>query len=61
VVDGQGLRHLDLPGVVRVTARPAVEGVEVLYARTEVLGRLGLSGGRYDFEGGRLAVKERGA
>ena len=55
--DGRsGLRHLDLPGLVRVTARGAGPEIEVLYARTEVLGRLGLAGGRYDFVGGSLAV-----
>jgi len=44
-----GLHHLDLPGLVQVTARVDAGGIAVLYARTEVLGRLGLTGGRYDF------------
>jgi hypothetical protein len=55
-----GLRHLDLSGVLRVTARPTDTGVEVLYARTEVLGRLGLAGGRYDFVGAALRMEADG-
>lgn len=44
-----GLMHLDLPGLVHVTARVRGGSVAVLYARTDLLSRLGLAGGRYDF------------
>jgi hypothetical protein len=53
-----GLRHLDLPGLVRVTARRDGAGATVLFARTELLGRLGLGGGRYDFQGATLGTLE---
>src|SRR5262245_5277413 len=56
---GTDLRHLDLPGLVRISARPKAGGLDVLYARTDVLGRLGLAGGRYDFERGELVTEPR--
>ena len=59
VQDSAGLRHLDLPGFLRVSARQTVSGVEVLYARTELLGRLGLPGGRYDFESAAVLPQAR--
>jgi hypothetical protein len=51
---GTGLHHLDLPGLAQVSARIDGRGVAILYARTEVLGRLGLAGGRYDFGGAAI-------
>lgn len=43
------LHHLELPGLAQVSIRVTPQTIQVLYARTEVLGRLGLAGGRYDF------------
>lgn len=57
VDEANGLRHLDLPGLVRVSMRWTDGAVQVLYARTEVLARLGLPGGRYDFEGATLGAE----
>jgi hypothetical protein len=54
--DATGLRHLDLPGLLRITARAAAKGVEVLYARTELLAGLGLPGGRYDLQSASLSL-----
>jgi hypothetical protein len=53
-----GLAHLDLPGLVQVSVRMTDGVVSVLYARTEVLGRLGLAGGRYDFQGAAVVAEQ---
>lgn len=45
------LMHLDVPGVLQITARTAPTIAQVLYARTSLLTELGIGGGRYDFEG----------
>lgn len=55
LVDGD-LHHLEIDGLLSATVRPskagagagAGAGVEVLYARTELLARMGLPGGRYE-------------
>lgn len=44
------LRHVDVPGLVRASLIVSPEEVRAVYARTELLSRLGISGGRYDFE-----------
>ena len=48
------LSHLDLPGVLAVSLHHGRCGISVLYARTGLLARLGLEGGRYEFDSGRL-------
>ncbi len=48
------LWHLDIPGLLVVSLREQPGGVEVLYARTGLLTRLGVEGGRYEFEAGTL-------
>lgn len=54
-----GLEHIDVPGVVNVTLRASGDGAaaELVYARTPLLRRLGLAGGRYEATG----VELRGA
>lgn len=45
-----GLWHLEVAGLLCVCVRESGDAVEVLYASTELLGRVGLEGGRYEFE-----------
>lgn len=55
-VSEEGLVHLDLPGVLRVSVRESPWSV--LYARTDLIAALGLGGGRYEFESGMLIESE---
>lgn len=43
-----GLIHVDMPGWASFTAQSAPDGMVLRYARTTVLLRLGLAGGRYE-------------
>lgn len=43
--------HLDVDGVLKLTIRRHTDRIEALYARTELLARAGVAGGRYEFEG----------
>jgi hypothetical protein len=52
----RGVWHLDVDGVLKLTVRQQAGGqqagtIEALYARTELLSRAGVAGGRYEFEG----------
>jgi len=52
--DGAGLEHIEAGPTLRATMRAegaANEGAAVLFAQTDVLGELGLGGGRYDRPG----------
>jgi hypothetical protein len=51
-LSADGLRHLDLPGVLSISLR--AESLRVLYARTDLVATLGLPGGRYEFDGAEL-------
>jgi len=53
-VQEAGLWHLDAGDVVSVSLREEEGRIRVLYARSAVPARLGLEGGRYEFEGGAL-------
>ena len=53
---GEGLLHLDIPGLIRVTVQESPW--KVLYARTDLLSALGVGGGRYEFESGALTDAE---
>lgn len=50
----RGLWHAGAPGVFVVTWRESAEGPEVLYARSELIERLGVPGGTYEFRGARV-------
>jgi hypothetical protein len=54
----RGVWHLDIDRVLKLTIRRTQDGIEALYARTELLARAGVAGGRYEFEG---AETRRGA
>jgi hypothetical protein len=47
----RGVWHLDVDAVLKLTIRQDGNRVEALYARTELLTRAGIAGGRYEFEG----------
>jgi hypothetical protein len=53
-LSADGLRHLDIPGILSISLRPEALGVRVLYARTDLVATLGLPGGRYEFESAEL-------
>lgn len=46
-----GVWHLDVDEVVKLTIRRKDDGIEPLYARTPLLARAGVGGGRYEFDG----------
>jgi hypothetical protein len=46
-----GVWHLDVEGLLKLTIRQSPEKTEALYARTQLLAKAGLGGGRYEFEG----------
>ncbi len=45
-----GLLHIDVAGVLSLTGRRSETGLEVLYARAEVLHGLAIPGGRYEVD-----------
>lgn len=47
----RGVWHMDVDGILKLTIRVSSDRVEALYARTELLSRAGIPGGRYEFEG----------
>jgi len=49
-----GVWHLDIDGILKLTVRQSEGRIEALYARTELLTRTGLAGGRYEFDGASL-------
>lgn len=50
----RGVWHMDVEGLLKLTIRAEEGRVEALYARTELLARAGIAGGRYEFEGARI-------
>ncbi len=48
--DASGFLHIDLPGLLSATWEERAPGPRVIYARTELLARLGIPGGRYEIE-----------
>jgi hypothetical protein len=48
------LWHLEIHGIVSLTIRAGPRGLRALYARTDLLTALGISGGRYEFAGAVL-------
>jgi len=50
----RGVWHLDIEGLLKLTIRRTEGLIEALYARTELLSRAGIAGGRYEFEGASL-------
>jgi hypothetical protein len=49
--DSSGLVHFDAPGFASLTwSEDAASGPRVVYAKTDLLARLGLAGGRYELE-----------
>lgn len=49
-----GVWHLDVEGLLKLTIRQTPEKTEALYARTQLLAKAGLGGGRYEFEGAAI-------
>src|ERR1043165_5299374 len=49
-----GVWHLDVEGLLKLTIRQSAERTEALYARTELLAKAGLGGGRCEVEGAAL-------
>ena len=47
----RGVWHLDIENLLKLTIRLTGQTVEALYARTELLARAGVAGGRYEFDG----------
>lgn len=54
VVDERGMEHVDVPGLLALTMRRTPDGARVIYARSTLLGVLGVRGGRVDHPEGRV-------
>jgi hypothetical protein len=52
--DRAGLAHLEVPEFLHATLRLEADHIHILYIRTSLLQRLGIGGGRYDFEGAQV-------